>query len=306
MRFSKPYKTFAEQIEIFESRGLTFCDKSEAERFLSYTNYYRFTGYLIPYESQRDSVLPGTTFEMVRLLYEFDRQLRSLVMEGISVIEIFTRTKIAVSLAERHGPFAHLDPAIFYLQNEFKNWQEHIKKETLRSQETFVRHFKQKYDEWPNLPIWVVVELMTFGSVSQLFKILTRKEQKNIARRFPLSTPVLESWLHVLSYVRNLCAHHSRFWNREISIAPEILKVPSWHLFDDPLHTPLGAPLYRNKPFCVLTIIRHLLEIVASRTGMDISWHGRILQLLNAAPAVPHFERRMGIPTGWRQSVLWA
>ena len=297
MKFSKPYMTFAEQIAILESRGLTFGDKSEAARFLSYTNYYRLTGYLIPYESRRDCILPGTTFEMVRSLYEFDRRLRSLVMEAISVIEIFVRTKIVVSLAERHGPFAHLVPAIFYSREKFEDWHEHICDETLRSQETYVRHFKQKYEEWPNLPIWVVIELMTFGSVSWLFKILLCKEQKKVACHFSLHAPVLESWLHALSYVRNLCAHHSRFWNREMSIKPEILKYPSWHFFDD--------PMYGKKPFCILTIIRHLLEIVVSRTEMDIGWHERILKLLNTSPSVPRFERNMGIPPGWRQSSLW-
>ncbi|MDE6380839.1 MAG: Abi family protein, partial [Muribaculaceae bacterium] len=24
----------------------------------------------------------------------------------------------------------------------------------------------------------------------------------------------MESWLHAIVYVRNICAHHSRLWNR--------------------------------------------------------------------------------------------
>lgn len=86
--------------------------------------------------------------------------------------------------------------------------------------QTFIKHYYHKYGE-PELPrSWMVSETLTFGTVSQAFKNLTHQNQKPIAKALGLDGTVLGSWLHALSYVRNLAAHHQRLWNRAYTIKP--------------------------------------------------------------------------------------
>ena len=82
-KFSKPFATYSEQLAILQKRGLIVSDTEAAEAFLAYSNYYRFSGYLLAFEDKRHDLFPNTTFENVRHLYEFDRNLRCLVSEAI-------------------------------------------------------------------------------------------------------------------------------------------------------------------------------------------------------------------------------
>ena len=48
--YQKPFKTVAEQIALLEGRGLSVdIDASDFAAFLRSVNYYRFTGYAIPF-----------------------------------------------------------------------------------------------------------------------------------------------------------------------------------------------------------------------------------------------------------------
>src|SRR4029079_16719237 len=86
----------------------------------------------------------------------------------------------------------------------------------------FVQHFRATYDEFPDLPIWAAAETMTFGSMFTLYKMSHRSVQTSVASRFDLREPVMFSWLQTLNYIRNVCAHHARLWNRELAIKPKL------------------------------------------------------------------------------------
>jgi len=297
VQFSKPFKTSKELLSLLESRGLVIPDKTSAEKFLEYTNYYRLTGYMLPFESHGHSFLPGTTFDDIQSLYLFDRELRSLVYEGIAILEVYTRAKISACLGSM-GPFAHFDKSIFYSGFHWEDWHAFLVEEVKRSKETFVCHFRSTYDEWPNLPIWVSVELMSFGSISRLYCGIKRCYQKCIASNFNLRAPVLASWLHAIAYVRNICAHHARFWNRLLSIKPMILRRDvAWSCF--------LQPTLQDKPFVLLTVLSELLKHIQAGTGMDIQWHSKMHRLLSNPPNVPRFEQAIGMPSRWNESSLW-
>ena len=98
-----------------------------------------------------------------------------------------------------------------------------ITKETSRSKETFVKHFRDNYDG-DDLPIWMVVEIISFGTLSKLYTMLCPQIEKEILDGINLSSFVFKNWLHVFSYVRNISAHHSRLWNRQFVIKAKIAK----------------------------------------------------------------------------------
>jgi abortive infection bacteriophage resistance protein len=213
-KYSKPFTSYREQLEILQRRGLVIPNWEEAEAFLAYCNYYRFSGYVLPFESRRHVIIPQTTFTQIRDLYEFDRTLRCFVSEAIAVVEIAMRAKAAYYLGIDNDPFLYKDKRLFRHDAVWQEWSEKIASEVERSQEKFVKHFENTYEDYPNLPIWALTELMSFGTLSKFYSGIQEKYQKPVAQCFSVPHVVLGSWLHTLTHIRNLCAHHSRLWDR--------------------------------------------------------------------------------------------
>lgn len=298
MKYAKKSLAFHEQIELLASRGLIVGNQVEAETFLSQVNYYRFSAYCIPFEKVRHSFLPDTHFEQIRDLYELDRKLRLLIMEAIEPVEIATRTAVAYRLSHRYSPFAHAEPKNFRPEFDHATWIKEVLTETDRSKETFVSHFKAQYDEYPQLPIWAAVEITSFGSLSKLFAGLLGDDKREIAGKFSLHHRVLGSWLHTLVYVRNICAHHARLWNRELAIAP---KLP-----DKDLNWQTLNPEHSKRLASVLFLLNSLMSKLPPSQPVVADWRGRVEVLLAADPGVPRFYDSIGLPANWTKHPLWA
>jgi abortive infection bacteriophage resistance protein len=299
-KFSKPFTTCHEQLEKLKTRGLIIHNWEESKAFLSYCGYYRFSGYVLPFERERHVLLPNTSFADVKKLYEFDRNLRYLVSEAIAVIEISMRSRIAYELGRSDNPFLHRNKDVFQ-RKRHSDWNECYEKiieETKRSQELFVKHYKEKYAEYPHLPIWVLTELISFGSLSKFYACLLPQYQKAVSEYFGVPHVILVSWLHTLTHIRNLCAHHSRLWDRQLSVPPKTPKsLPEFQCFRN------EVPVWRL--FFVLSVIKFLLGGIKKRTNVDIDWSNRIISLLDAHPPVPNFDKHMGLPSDWKQMELW-
>lgn len=192
-KYDKLSLTFEKQIDLLQSRGLIIKDKDKACKFLSQINYYRFTAYCLQFEEKRDKFKSGTSFEQILQLYEFDRSLRFLIDEALEVIEIAVRTATAYHLSHKYGPFMHEDVKNFYSKFDYNEWIENVHKEAERSREKFVLHYKDAYDGFPSLPLWMVVEIMSFGSLSKLVSGLYRDDQIAISSKFELHHTVLLS-----------------------------------------------------------------------------------------------------------------
>lgn len=324
-RFSKSAKTYREQVDILKSRGLIVADEEKATNFLAYCNYYRFNGYVIPFESERDVFLPNIRFEQIRDLYEFDRTLRVLTQEGVSSVEVFFRTKIAYYIAHKYGSFGHFNFKKSIREKRdnaedaddrcksWEKWKNKIIAETERSKEEFIVAYQNKYSNFPKTPIWMSLEMCSFGALSVLFGIMRDNDKNAIAREIGMSGSVLGSWLHSLSVLRNHCAHYSRLWNRNFDVAPQIIHdkylkkgsnawnhCDEWKLFK--------TDNLNKRTFCLLTIVNSLLEAIKKRQGVDIRWRERVMEFLQNTPNVPNFKSSFGIPPeidDWREMRLW-
>jgi abortive infection bacteriophage resistance protein len=291
--YSKPPKTFSQQVALLEARGLTIEDRALAEETLARINYYRLSAYWHPFKRADDTFESGASFSQAVDYYEFDRALRSAVMRMLEQVEIHLRCAISYQIAHTHGPMAHEDPNLFERSFEHESWLRDLHEETRRSREVFVRHFQGKYEGFPALPVWMASELMSFGTLSRLFKGLLRQDQRAIAGVMGIHPTVLASWMHTLVYVRNLCAHHSRLWNRHLAIAPFIPKHdPRW----------IG-PLVpdANSVFCVLCMLRQLSLDYPQSDG----WGLQLFRLLESIDSEPGRLTAMGVPVGWRAHPLW-
>ncbi len=137
----KPPKTFDEQIEILKSRGLMIEDEEYAKFILSNVNYYRFTAYLLPFKNEDDTYKEGITFKKISLIYNFDRELRALLIEILSSIEISFRTYIAYTIAMNHGALGYLQRNNFKDEKYHKDFLFSLEKEKLNnSNKLFIKH----------------------------------------------------------------------------------------------------------------------------------------------------------------------
>ncbi|MGC4116967.1 MAG: Abi family protein [Myxococcales bacterium] len=254
-------------------------------------SYYRLSAYWHPFKHPDDTFIAGATFERAIELYEFDRRLRLCVFDAIQRVEILLRTKITYQLGHRHGAFAHEDARNFdhSWAVGHRDWIDSLRKETHRARENFLGHFRSKYNGFPSIPIWMASEVMSFGSLSLLFENMLTGDRLPIAGEFGVTAIVAVSWLRSLSYVRNVCAHHGRLWNRELSIKPLLPKKdPTWQFGN-------------TRVFCVLSILRHLTKPVPGGE----QWAQDAARLLQSVDKDRLFATSMGLPSTWTDHSLW-
>ncbi|RME59189.1 Abi family protein, partial [Candidatus Parcubacteria bacterium] len=155
----------------------------------------------------------------------------------------------------------------------------------------FIRHLLDKYDE--ELPcIWAAVEVMSLGQISRWYADLNaRRDRKVIADEYGMDERVLRSFLHHLTTVRNLCAHHARLWNREFTFTPRLPRRPA-HLARS-----LNAAAPRRM-YNTLTMTAYLLDIICP----GHHFRHRLLGLMEKHHIAPG---AMGFPKGWRNLPVW-
>ncbi|MGL4176689.1 MAG: Abi family protein [Dermatophilaceae bacterium] len=316
--YTKPHLTLSEQMDLLSSRNLHIPDRQRAERWLRDVGYYRLSAYWYPYRvsrlgqpGRRDHVIDGTTFDQVVGLYEFDRRLKLLVFEAVERVEIAVRSRVGHVLG-RHDPYAHLNRASLdgrFTQGDpsrYDIWLKRVLSEQRRSREDFVEHFRTKYND--RLPVWVVTEILDFGALSVLYGGMQRADRDEIAAGLGLldrqgrgDGRVLVNWMRVLNYVRNVCAHHSRLWNRNLAdqIAPRGLSA-----IDQVAHLASSEPAVLARVFSVLCVISYLLG-QTSTTGNH--WTSDVDKLISEYLVPTGRDRaEMGFPAGWRDLPLWS
>lgn len=291
--FGKPATTYAQQVVLLQQRGMVIDDPAEAEFYLQHLNYYRLGAYWLPFEADHatHALKPGTRFTDVLNLYLFDRELRLLVLDAIERVEVSVRSQWAYQLAKRHGPHAHLDVTLAFKTHLWKINLDKLTEELDRSDETFIKHLKLNYSE-ALPPVWAVFEVMSLGLLSRWYNNLKPMPARSaIAGVYGADQKALESWLRHLSLVRNTCAHHSRLWNREFTITPQL-----------PHSKPAGLAAQcqpgSRKLYNTLVILLHCLDVIAPRHR----WRNRLKDLLTRY-AIP--VTAMDFPACWEQMVIW-
>jgi abortive infection bacteriophage resistance protein len=298
LKYGKPALSFADQAEKLILRGLV-ADRDELIARLRAVSYYRLSAYWYTFRipgDPDDRLMPDTTLAMVWRRYTFDRQLRLLVIDVIERVEIAVRTQLVNRHSLAHGAFGYLKrPTLPGMgQAIHEQFLRKIRDEAEDSREDFVLHYKAKYTGERDLPLWMACELMTFGGMLTLFRHVEKPMKQAIAAEYGVADVVLESWLLTLNYVRNICAHHERLWNRGMGSKqpsiPRSHKHPDWHA---------PVPIAGDRMFGVLTVLHVLLRKVAPQS----QWKARLLKLFADYPDIP--LRFMGFPDNWQASPLW-
>ena len=297
MKYNKPPLSIAQQIQTLKGRGLIIEDEERAARYLSFISLYRFRAYTYTYQNNKNpdhSFFPGITFDKVLQTYLFDRKFRLLVFDAIERIEIALRTQIIYQYSVKHGSNWYEDESLYRKSYFFERDIKLIDKELKRSNEVFIKHYNKTYSNPKRPPAWMTMEIVSLGLLSKIFENLKiSPEKKIIARKFNLGHPfVLESWMHSLSVIRNICAHHGRLWNRELPASMKLPKVTNntWLSNTD---------FSQGKMYLALSSILFLLNTIIPRNHFK----DKLKTLITQYPDIP--LRQMGFPDEWEKEKLW-
>lgn len=300
MDYNKQAVSITDQIALLRERGLTIAHEAEAIRQLNTISYYRLAGYLLPFQSDKQLHLykPGSHFETALELYRFDQKLRVLAFDVIERIEVGVRTQIIYVMSMNHTPWWFEDVRLFASPEDHAEALASIDSELARSHEEFIVDHKARYStDARRPPAWKTLEIVTLGTLSRLYGNL-RKELRGrdeIAAFFLVPPKqYLSGWLQSLTQVRNVCAHHSRLWNRTIAAAPKRIKRPQPELYYAPI-----PQLVQHKLYPALCCMNHLLFTISPSYGMGI----RLRELLEAHPNVD--PAAMGFPVNWQAEAIW-
>jgi len=292
--YTKPALTIAQQIDQLRERGMAFNDTARAAHYLSQINYYRLIAYWLPFESDHTThtFQQGTSFEQVLNLYIFDRELRLLVMDAIERIEVAIRAQFSFQLGHRYGTHPHLNSALFKPVWDHAGQVSQLSEEARRSKETFIQHLLAKYIE-PLPPIWAVVEIMTLGQLSKWYANLSNGADRNlVAHVYDCDEVNLVSFLHHLSTMRNLCAHHSRLWSREFTFAFKLPRKRPQALLSS------FNPKAPRRIYNTLVMMNYLMNQIAP----GHHWHERLISILTRY----HIDTKpMGFPDDWKTRAIW-
>ena len=297
VQFTKPPLSLDAQIDLLIERGLHVPDRAQARHYLTHINYYRLRGYWLPFEVASEHAehrfRPGTRFDHVIALYVFDRHLRLLLLDLIERVEVAVRTQWAYQLAMRHGAHAHLNANLFRDLKQYATSLKTLKDEVKHSRETFIEHYRNTYTQPDLPPIWAISEVISMGQLSKWFQNLKHREDRQaIARVMQIDEWVLCSFLHHLTLVRNLCAHHSRIWNRHFAITMKFPKHPL--SIRDSINPAADRQLYNT-----LVMLSYFMRIISP----DSQWRAQFLTLLEQYPQVQ--PRAMGFPENWQARAIW-
>lgn len=275
--------TIDEQVENLKNIGLIVDDEEYAKKILNDISYFRLIkAYSLNLKSKNGCYNKQTAFKEIVDLYLFNSNFRQLIFPEIEKVEINVRCRLANFFAEQYGVLGYLQAENFSNENYHAQFLEDIKEEVRRnSKAPFVRNFKENY-EGGNLPIYALVEVFSFGTLSKFYKNMLNKDKKAIAKTFGVGYTYFESWLESISYVRNICAHYGRIYNAKLSKTPILYKE----------YTQVG--IGNNRIYGVLLCLKYLLKD-------DDHWNlfvDKIELLFDKYPCVQ--ISTMGFPENWK------
>lgn len=281
-KFDKPALNLDEKIKLLKNRGLIIDDEEKAKHDLLHIWYFRLTWYFKFYQDKKNDIFKDwTNFKQVVDLYSFDRKLRLLTLDAIEKIEVSLKSNINYVLYKDYWAFWYLNTDLFSLWNEknleiYNNLVWKIKLIQEKSSAIFVKEFFNKYTD-DYLPSWMLFEELTIWELSNIYRLLKTEFKQQIADIFWVYQLDLQIWIYLLVNIRNICAHHSRLWNKEYIVKLRLRDKTFWNKFllweIKNFNTPEVVPNYYNATLIINYLLNHI--------NKNFSWLDDLEKLFN-------------------------
>ena len=301
----KIFKTLDEQVEIFRSKGLVIVDEEKTKDILLRENYFFINGYRHLFmKSWKDSnFIPGTTFEELYAMFVFDRRVRNIFFKNLLIVENNVKSLISHQLSKNYGfkEKEYLNPKNF-TKDPMQSRQVHdvlnkVKRQIRVNgkQHAATMHYITNYGY---IPLWILVKVLSFGIVSELYNILDYKDKSAISDYYRVDSSTLGIYLSILSNYRNLCAHEDILYDHRTQ-----KQIPD-SIYHKMLYIDRTDGEYnygKNDLFSVVIIFRQLLtpsEFVdfINEVGFEIDM---LAGKTNVLP-IDNILNKIGFPSNWR------
>ena len=260
----KVFRTIDEQIQILQNKGLIIDNIDYAKDILIRENYFFLSGYRHLFlKSPKDKMyIPGTNFRELYAAFNFDRQIRNIAFKNLLIVENNMKSIFSYQLSKQYGhrEADYLKPTNFTNDTErFRQVNDLLKKMKRQirvngGQHSATSHYLSNYGY---IPMWVVVKVLSFGIVSELFTVMKRADQTAISEIYDVSVENLMTYMPILANFRNLCAHEDILYNHRTQ---RIIEDTKYHNYlDIPLMD--GEYIYgKNDLFGLFIILKQLLR----------------------------------------------
>ena len=260
----KEFKTIDQQIDILRKKGLIIDDEARAYDILLKENYFFLNGYrhLFMNSPTDKTFISGSTFSELYSLFLFDRYSRNIFFKNLLIIENRLKSVISYQMSKKYGykekdylnvkNFTNDPEKKRRVHDVIEKMKRQIRINTSRHNATL--HYLNNYGY---IPLWILVKVLSFGMVCELYSILKDEDKLEIATIFGLSKEYLEDFLPILSNYRNLCAHEDIVFDHKTErVIPDTEYHKKLNIFKMDDEYIYG----KNDIFAVIIIFKFLLE----------------------------------------------
>lgn len=302
----KTFKTIDEQIEILKQKGLVINDIEKTRQILLRENYFFINGYRHLFMNSWKDVnfIPGTTFEELYAMFVFDRKERNIFFKNLLIVENNVKSLISYQLSRKYGfkEKEYLNPKN-YSKDPIKIRQVHdvlnkVKRQIRVNgkQHSATMHYITNYGY---IPLWILVKVLSFGIISELYNILDDSDKKDIADIYNVDSETLEIYLSILANYRNLCAHEDILYDHRTQ---RVIPDTKYHEKLDIEMTDNEYIYGKNDLFAVVIILKQLLTPDEFREFInETAYEIDILEGKTNILPINNFLNKIGFPENFRE-----
>ena len=306
MRTNKIFKTLEEQIEILKSKGLVINDEETAKQVLLRENYFFISGYrhLFMVSNKDSHFISGTRFEELYATFLFDRNIRNIMFKYLLIVENNIKSIISYEMSKQYGykEKNYLNPKNF-TQDSIKTRQVYDvinkMKRQIRvngKQHAATSHYLSNYGY---IPMWILVKVLSFGIISELYNILKLEDQMEISKFYDLDPETLSIYLGLLANFRNLCAHEDILYDHRTQ---KVIPDTKYHYELDIEMTDDEYVYGKNDLFAITIILKQMLTTDEFQQFIfEIGYEIDILDGKVDTVELSLILNKIGFPTNWRE-----
>lgn len=300
----KKFKTLDEQINIFRSKNMTINNEEYAKKILLRENYFFLNGYRHVFLDKDKRYKNGTTIEELYSLFLFDRTFRNICFKNLMIIENNLKSISSYQLSKKYGykETEYLKAKNFTRQPAKQKQVNDLLKKMKRQirinsgQHSATQHYSDNYGY---IPLWVLVKVLSFGIVSEMYSVLKEEDQVAISNVYEVDKEDFITYLPILANYRNLCAHEDILYEKRTQ-----------KVIDDTIYHQLlnikkedGEYIYgKNDVFALFIIMKQLLD--------KDKFDSLVIEMDNAIQTLAYNLKtidikdvlhRMGFPKNWKE-----
>ena len=274
-----------------KARGFIDGDTEQADFLLQRISYQHASEYFHLFEDSDGAIKNGSMLELHRTIL-FDREFQSLLMKYIGIFELAFRAQYSYRFSMERGSFAHRNIKNFKNKDHFKKFLKRYGDELGRQMKKKNKGLMKAYQQYGDVPTWMAVEIMSFGTLSMLYRnTRSAKVRESVAKFFGVNSEVLVSWTRAISSARNQCAHFGKLCGQNLTSRPKKIEK---------------VDIDNGNPFYIVLILEKLLT--SKRIFLDDQSLSQILFLINDfASLFSKYQKeasRCKIPTNWKKLML--